>query len=213
MSQVITVIERKKVEAINCAHRAVEQSYGEAVTHAIDCGLMLEAVKADLTHGQWLPWLGEQFEGSTRTAQAYMQLAREVGGMGKAQATAHSTIEAALREISKPRSDKAGRGTSPRDAVGMVGALEDDEGDDRLLPDRIDAARARLQASAPAWTEQHERRGRKIDELLSDATALRVQATQSGLTKHAVAQLLRSAETKARQASGQLSELAFSFER
>lgn len=48
-----------------------------AVGHAISAGELLIAQKAELAHGEWLPWLEANFNGSERTAQNYMRLARD----------------------------------------------------------------------------------------------------------------------------------------
>jgi len=47
----------------------------QVVWYAIECGEVLRAVKAQLGHGRWLQWLGEDWQHSERTAERYMQLA------------------------------------------------------------------------------------------------------------------------------------------
>ena len=74
-ASVVTVIERAKIQQINKEHRLCVGAYEDALKHAVVCGQMLSAVKADLTHGDWLPWLEDNFAGSARIAQRYMQLA------------------------------------------------------------------------------------------------------------------------------------------
>lgn len=201
---VVVVIERAKIEAINREHHLCEQAYADALTHAVTCGSMLAAVKADLRHGEWGPWLKAHFEGSDRTAQVYMQLASVPIENRSASADLPTSIAGALKQVSTPRAPRA---ASPREAIGMVGGLEDDD----------DPAASR--ASAPddsqpsAWTDQHSRRRVRVAEMLTDAIAGLERASDPGLSPVAVAELLRSAEIKARQASAQLGELAFSFER
>ncbi len=56
-------------------HEAAESCMRESVQHSINAGNLLLEAKAQLKHGQWLPWLSEHVEISTRTAQLYMQLA------------------------------------------------------------------------------------------------------------------------------------------
>ncbi len=41
----------------------------------IRCGEALAAAKEQVPHGEWLPWLEANFEGSERTAQAYATVA------------------------------------------------------------------------------------------------------------------------------------------
>lgn len=49
---------------------------GQAV---IEIGKRLIEAKAQLKHGEWLPWLSEKVEFSETSAQRFMQLAREYG--------------------------------------------------------------------------------------------------------------------------------------
>jgi hypothetical protein len=69
---------------INEAHRrAVEHvaAAGEhivcSVEHALTCGELLLKAKAEVPHGQWLPWLRANVTFSERSAQGYMEVARE----------------------------------------------------------------------------------------------------------------------------------------
>jgi hypothetical protein len=59
--------------------------------------LLIEA-KAEVPHGQWLPWL-KQIDVPIRTAQRYMQLSRV-----ECDTVSHLGIKAALAEISHRRS-------------------------------------------------------------------------------------------------------------
>ena len=61
---------------INREHRLAEEHAAQAVDHAIRCGEMLIEAKAQLKHGEWLPWLAANFEGSEDTAGNWMRLAR-----------------------------------------------------------------------------------------------------------------------------------------
>jgi hypothetical protein len=62
-------------EANRLFHLA-ETHAGNAVQYAIGCGEELLKVKDELEHGQWLPWLTQNFDGSERKAQTYMQVAK-----------------------------------------------------------------------------------------------------------------------------------------
>lgn len=217
---VITMIEREKIELINREHSLCAAAYGTALVHAINCGRMLAAVKSDLQHGEWLPWVEEHFDGSERTARVYMQLADSPELQDRQSAAdLPASMSAALKEITKPRAT-AQRPSSPRTAVGMVAGMEDDEHDQRALPAGADTAarfdqahdRLREQASSP-WTEQHSARRRRILALLDQARDGLDRASDQGLNPHAVAERLRDAEIKTRQASAQLGDLAFTFER
>jgi hypothetical protein len=62
--------ERLKVE-----HAAVNGAMNESLIHAMAAGDILIEAKAQLKHGQWLPWLKTSGV-SERTAQRYIRLAR-----------------------------------------------------------------------------------------------------------------------------------------
>jgi hypothetical protein len=217
MSDVITVIETAKIERINRAHHAVEACYGDAVARAIECGQMLEAVKADLQHGRWLPWLEEHFDGSTRVAQTYMQLAASPLADENAQSSAHFNIDAALKQIAKPKPRAAT--SPPQSAASMLGGMEDDDEPASAVEPadvgpRFDAAQSRLKARAgTAWETAHSKRRQRIIDLLDAARGDLDSASDPHLAAQAIAELLRSAEVNARKAAGQLGELAFTFER
>lgn len=81
---------------INAEHRLAQEAFGEAVQHAIRAGELLAAAKAQLGHGEWLPWLELNFDFSRQTASAYMRLAanREQIEMESAP-----SISAALKQL------------------------------------------------------------------------------------------------------------------
>ncbi len=62
---------------INAEHLLARAAMQSALEHARRCGELLTEVKDRLPHGEFLPWLALNFEGSTRTAQLYMTLARQ----------------------------------------------------------------------------------------------------------------------------------------
>ena len=103
---------------------------------------------------------------------------------------------AACVRVAKPAS-------SPRDAIGMLGSLEDD---DEPEPENAGGLQE-------LWQQPHDRRRRKILELLDAARSEIDGASNEGLTAHGISELLRSAETRCRQAYAQLGSLAFEFER
>lgn len=61
---------------IRAAHEAVGLALSESVRHAIAAGELLIEAKAQLQHGQWLPWLRDHCTISERTAQLYMRVAK-----------------------------------------------------------------------------------------------------------------------------------------
>ena len=93
---------------INEEHRRCEAAAQSAVEHALRAGAGLVRVKESLKHGEFLPWLAENFAGSTRTAQTYMKLARELPARldGKSADSAHfGSIAGALKELAAPSSE------------------------------------------------------------------------------------------------------------
>jgi hypothetical protein len=61
---------------IRLYHRKTSESLRESVQHAMDAGDLLIEAKAQLKHGQWLPWLSEHCAISERSAQLYMRVAK-----------------------------------------------------------------------------------------------------------------------------------------
>jgi Protein of unknown function (DUF3102) len=79
---------------------AAEEDFQSAVQHAIRAGALLIEAKAQVKHGQWLPWLEGNFPASSRSAQGYMRLAKNAED---AQALAHLGIEGALKQLAEPK--------------------------------------------------------------------------------------------------------------
>lgn len=61
---------------IRTEHAATAEALRESVRHAIAAGELLIEAKAQLQHGQWLPWLRDHCAISERTAQLYMRVAK-----------------------------------------------------------------------------------------------------------------------------------------
>ncbi len=91
-------------EQINAEHRACDDAFRSGLRHAVNAGSLLAEAKAQVEHGQWGSWLEDNFEGSPRTAQAYMKVAREVPNLdaAKAQRVADLSFRSALKELSAP---------------------------------------------------------------------------------------------------------------
>lgn len=62
-------------EIANREHALARQAGESMIEHAIRAGDALTAAKAQVQHGEWLPWLEKNVEASERTARAYMQVA------------------------------------------------------------------------------------------------------------------------------------------
>ena len=163
--------------AINYEHRACASAISAGLEHAIRAGELLIRAKVAVPHGEWLPWLRDRFEGSTRTAQAYMRVARERSALEQpnTQHAAHLSLRAALAALAAP--------TLRPDTVSADQLLAADHEDvvahfaavmDRLaeLRDRLDSVEVALpelvaiQAEASEW-ERHSAEVRLCFERLA----------------------------------------------
>jgi len=85
---------------INDLHRRAESAMRSGLEHALAAGQLLTEAKAQCQHGDWGQWLADNFEGSERTAQAYMRVARRWPELeSKAQRVADLTFGRALRAV------------------------------------------------------------------------------------------------------------------
>lgn len=93
--------------AINAEHDAAERAARKAIEHAKAAGEKLLLAKAQVEHGQWLPWLSAHCpELADRTARAYMRLARNWAQLTLKTATvADLTINDALKLLNAPEPD------------------------------------------------------------------------------------------------------------
>jgi hypothetical protein len=77
----LTLVEqslKSLATAINAAHIEAQALSSQAIERAHDAGIRLIQAKAQVEHGQWLPWLSKNCPAlAERTARAYMQLARD----------------------------------------------------------------------------------------------------------------------------------------
>ena len=87
-------------ERINAYHHAAESHAGQVLANARAAGELLLEAKNTVRHGEWLPWLEVNFDGSQRTAHAYMRVARRwpvIEAAANSQSTADLTIHEALQ--------------------------------------------------------------------------------------------------------------------
>lgn len=91
-------------EQINTEHRACDKALRTGLNHAVRAGELLVEAKDQVEHGRWGQWLADNFEGSARTAQAYMKVAREIPNLdgAKAQRVADLSFREVLNELSAP---------------------------------------------------------------------------------------------------------------
>jgi hypothetical protein len=103
-------------EEINEHHRQCEAAMNHGLEHALEAGRLLLEVKKRCCHGDWLPWLKKNFQGSKRTAQAYLRLHREYPQLKrKAQRVALLSMRQAIVNVANDthvvyRHDEPARG-------------------------------------------------------------------------------------------------------
>jgi hypothetical protein len=159
--------------AINQEHRLCEGALRAGLAHAVRAGELLMQAKALCAHGAWLPWLAANFEGSERTAQAYMRVAREAPALadGNPQRVADLSFRGALAALAAPSGPGAGAVVagprmpelSPRQMAELWVSLVDGEDEPpavaewHAFPARFAAVAAERREAALALPDQLER--------------------------------------------------------
>ena len=90
---------------INEEHRRCEEAFRSTLEHALRADELLIEAKDGVPHGSWEAWLADNFDGSLRTAQAYMRVARarKQFEVPKTQRVADLSLREAIKELSTPR--------------------------------------------------------------------------------------------------------------
>ena len=86
-------------DRINSHHAAAVHHARAVLEHARAAGALLLEAKDSCKHGEWLDWLAVNFEGSEKTAQNYMRIARRweyIVAAAKPQHVADLTVREAL---------------------------------------------------------------------------------------------------------------------
>ena len=86
----------------NAEHRSAISYAQQAVEHAWRAGDFLLQAKQNCQHGEWLPWLEDNFDGSQQTASDYMRLRRKYQHAGNLP----DSIRQALAAPKKPKASK-----------------------------------------------------------------------------------------------------------
>lgn len=88
---------------INAAHKACEESVRGSFARAAEAGDLLVKVKEQLSHGEWLPWLKKNFDGSHKTASGYMIVASRLPELeANLKRDSNLSIRAAIKMLSAP---------------------------------------------------------------------------------------------------------------
>lgn len=85
----------------NQLHEMALDAGKQTLEYAFECGRVLAEVKDSLGHGEWVPWVKENFRGSTRTAQRYLRLAANATTVSHLEA---ETLSEALAALATPKS-------------------------------------------------------------------------------------------------------------
>jgi hypothetical protein len=112
---------------INEEHRRCEQAFKVGLGHALKAGELLVEAKTLCVHGEWGRWLKDNFEGSERTAQAYMKVFRERGQLEEAnpQRVADLSYREALKELSDPTESKKEVADDLEEMANLIHSLMD----------------------------------------------------------------------------------------
>lgn len=99
---------------INEEHRLCEAALRNGLAHALKAGEMLVEAKSHTRHGEWGSWLADNFDGSERTAQAYLRLALNWGELENRNGVADLSFRGAMKELAS----SVGGGVSNHRALG-----------------------------------------------------------------------------------------------
>lgn len=151
----------------NVLHGYVQNSLGEASKHAIETGQELLAAKSSVPHGSWEDECNRLFDGSLRTAQFYMQFARDFAKLKNAEKSALLMLEgtldgaakaarkAANPEKAKPSSNGASKPKQSEDPPVLTPAAE------KVLAEIPEPRREEVLAAAAAPTAKAIREAEK----------------------------------------------------
>ena len=84
----------------NREHQLATAAACNALEHATRCGELLSNAKAELGHGNFLPWLKENFAGSERTARTYIRLASNRQRVADLTNNSTNSIRGAIEALS-----------------------------------------------------------------------------------------------------------------
>jgi len=100
LAEMDAAFEERDIEVITEEINFYKRQAGSAI---LEIGKRLAEAKAQLSHGEWLPWLEEKVAFSERSAQQYMRLWKEYG---KSALSADLSISKALVLLALPESER-----------------------------------------------------------------------------------------------------------
>lgn len=112
----------KLKKAINDNHKLAQKAAGDAVERALLAGELIQKWKELLPHGAFEKFVETHFEGSLRVAQTYMQAAKGLSKLPKAQSSAllkqEPSIKGLLTGLKPPKKSPGKDGSSGKKPPG-----------------------------------------------------------------------------------------------
>jgi len=85
-------------EAANAELLEIQSSTQEGLSHAKLCGDALNEARAQVSHGEWLDWLAQNFLAEPQTGRTYMRIARRWGEVVESGASSIAQAERWLQD-------------------------------------------------------------------------------------------------------------------
>lgn len=199
--------EERDLEIIEGEILFYKRQAGQSI---IEIGKRLNEAKAQLGHGEWLPWLREKVDISERSAQDFMRLAREysksaeIADLGAAKALALLALPVSEREefaAQKHTVDGVEKSVSEMTAKELKKAIEErDEAQkraeelERELEDQLEEQRrvydvdmADVQEKLEAAEDRADALKKELEELRAKPVEVAVEVDEAAVEKAAVA--------------------------
>ena len=155
-------------EQINAEHRQAVAALNDGLEHAHRGGELLRQAKAQCPHGGFSEWLRKNFEGSERTAQMYMRIAKRWPQIeeAKAQRIALLTYSGAIKLLTAPKPARKAElkklerleGSELRNVVVATGSLVNVAEKPRPAPKP-----GQIKADGRLWNEVESSLGRALN--------------------------------------------------
>ena len=161
--------EERDIDVITEEINFYKQQAGIAI---LEIGKRLVEAKAQLSHGEWLPWLEKKVEFSERSAQQYIRLWKEYG---KSATVADLGVRKALVLLALPESERED----------FAGERHDVNGEEKTVSDMTVKELETARAHAEDARHQVDELTAQLHELRSRPTEVAVQqvdATEEQLT-------------------------------
>lgn len=147
--EVLTELETRKIWANNY-HRAAEKDALSMLDNAMNSGDQLipirESIEEKRGDGRWGKWVEKNFEGTLKTAQVYMRLARHRKEIEAQRSAPQSplSIDAAMKMLAAPKDDDEPKEESQQPTIDQ-NEVEEDQAEEPT-PIDTEALQSRIQA-------------------------------------------------------------------